>query len=94
MYSLKAFARQKGKRKLKNEKLLEISITITIGWFNIFGEMLLIMEKFIEDLSVLGLCALERQGNFPKPHLQMVCRIYIFNVIVLNNLIKKNFGLK
>jgi hypothetical protein len=47
------------------------------------------MEKFIEDVGVLGLCALERWGSFSKPHLQMVCRIYIFNVIILNNLLKK-----
>jgi hypothetical protein len=52
MYSLKAFARKKGKRKLKNEKLLEINITISVGWSNIFGEMLVIMEKFIEDVGV------------------------------------------
>jgi hypothetical protein len=92
MYSLKAFARQKGNRKLKNEKLLEISITINVGWSNIFGKMSFIMEKFIDDLGVLGLCALERKGNFSKPHLQMVCKIYIFNVIVLNNLMKKTLG--
>jgi hypothetical protein len=91
MYSLKAFIRQKGKRKLKNEKLLEISLTIIVEWFNIFGEMF-IMEKFIEDVGVLGLCALERQGKISKPHLEMVCRIHIFNVIVLNNLIKFSLG--
>jgi len=60
MYFLIAFARDKGKRKLKDEKLLEISIPINVGCSIIFGETLVIMERFMEDIGVLGLYALEK----------------------------------
>jgi hypothetical protein len=54
--------------------------------------MLVIIKKFIEDKYVLGLCALERGGSLSKLHFQMVCKIYIFNIITLNKLIKKTLG--
>jgi hypothetical protein len=84
---------EKGKKKLKDEKLLEVNITISVWCFDIPTKMLIIMEKFIKDRCVLGLCVLERGGSLSKFHFQMVCRIYISNVITLNKLIKKNFKL-
>jgi len=53
MCFLKVFARDKGKKKLKkDEKLLEVSITISVGCCDIPTKMLAIMEKFIEDKCV------------------------------------------
>jgi hypothetical protein len=86
---LKVYTREKGKKKLKDEIFLEVNITISVGCFDIPTMMLVIMEKFIEDRYVLGLCVLERGGSLSKLHFQMVCRIYISNVITLNKLIKK-----
>jgi hypothetical protein len=64
MCFLKVFARNKGKKKLKkDEKLLEVSITISAGCCDIPTKMLAIMEKFIEDKCVSGLCVLERGGS-------------------------------
>jgi hypothetical protein len=64
MCSFKVFARNKGKKKLKkDEKLLEVSITISVGCYDIPTKMLAIMEKFIEDRCVLGLCVLEKGGS-------------------------------
>jgi hypothetical protein len=93
MCSLKVFAKKKGKKKLKKyEKLLEVSITINAGCFDILTKMLAIMEKFIKDICALGLCVLERGRSLLRLHLQMVCRIYISNIIILNKLIKKTLG--
>jgi hypothetical protein len=86
---LKVYTKDKSKKKLKNEKLLEVNIAINVGCFDIPTKMLAIMEKFIEDRCVLGLCALEKGGSLSKLHFQMVCRIYISNVIILNKLTKK-----
>jgi hypothetical protein len=68
MCSLKVFAKKKGKKKLKkDEKLLEVNITINVGCFDILTKMLAIMEKFIEDKCAIGLCALERRRNLLRP---------------------------
>ncbi len=75
MCSFRVSAREKDKKKLKkDEKLLEISITISVGCFNIPTKLLAIVEKFIEDRCVSGLCALERGRSFSRIHLQMVCK--------------------
>jgi hypothetical protein len=51
MCSFKVYAREKGKKKLKNDdKLLEVNITISVGCSDIPTKMLAIMEKFIEDI--------------------------------------------
>jgi hypothetical protein len=72
--SLKVSTREKGKKKLnKDDKLLEISIVISVGCSNIPTKMLVIMEKFIEDKCVLGLCALEKGGSISKLHLSKWC---------------------
>jgi hypothetical protein len=53
MCFLKVFARDKSKKKLKkDEELLEVSITISVGCCDIPTKMLVIMEKFIEDKCV------------------------------------------
>jgi hypothetical protein len=58
----------KAQTKLKNEKLLEVNITISLGCFDIPTKMLAIMEKFIKDRCLLGLCDLERGGSLSKLH--------------------------
>jgi hypothetical protein len=51
--SFRVSTKEKGKMKLKkDEKLLEISITISVGCSNIPTKMLAIVEKFIEDKCV------------------------------------------
>ncbi len=50
----------------KDEKVLEINITISLGCFNIPRKMLIIMEKFMEDKCVLVLCALERRVSLSR----------------------------
>jgi hypothetical protein len=73
MCSLKVFAKKKGKKKLKkDEKLLEVNITINVGCFDILTKMLATMEKFTEDRCALGLCALERGRSLLRLHLQML----------------------
>jgi hypothetical protein len=42
------------------------------------------MENFIKEKCVSGLCALERGGTLSRFYLQMVCKIYIFNLVVLS----------
>jgi hypothetical protein len=48
----------------KDEKLLKISITLSAGCSDIPTKILAIVEKFIEDRCVSGLCALERGRSF------------------------------
>jgi hypothetical protein len=70
MCSFKVSTREKGKKKLKKDKkLLEITITISVGCFHIPTKMLAIVEKFIEDRCVSRLCALEKGGSFSRLHL-------------------------
>ncbi len=51
--------------------------------------MLDIMKNFIKENCVSRLCALERVWRFPRLHLQMVCKIYIFSLVTLNKLMKE-----
>jgi hypothetical protein len=93
LLKMMVFARNKGKKKLKkDEKLLEVGITISVGCCDISTKMLAMMKKFIEDRCVSRLCALERGGSLSRLHLQMMCLIYISNVIALSKLIKKALG--
>lgn len=63
--SLKAFAREKGKKNLKNyDKLLEVSIIISVGCLDNSTMMFNIMDKFTKERCVLALCALERRKSF------------------------------
>jgi hypothetical protein len=49
---------------------LEVSIVINVECSNILGEVLGIMEKFIEEKCVSRLGALERRGILLRLHLQ------------------------
>jgi hypothetical protein len=81
MCSFRVSTREKDKMKLKkDDKLLEISITISVRCFNIPTKMLAIMKKFIEDKCVSRLNPLERGRSFSRLHLQMVCRIGMSSV--------------
>ncbi len=70
MCSFTIFLREKSKFFLKkDDKLLEVNITISVGCFDIPTKMLAIMKKFIKDKCVSRLCVLERGGSFSKLHL-------------------------
>jgi hypothetical protein len=65
MASLKASARENGKKKLKKyDKLLEVSVIISVGCFDNSAVMFHIMEKFLVESCALALCALERRKSF------------------------------
>jgi len=52
-------------KKLKNyDKLLEVSIIISVGCLDNSTMMFNIMEKFTKERCVLALCALERRKSF------------------------------
>ncbi len=62
---LKTSTREEGKKILKNDKkLLEVSIIISARGFYIPTKMLAIMEKFIKNRCVLGLCFGEKRESF------------------------------
>jgi hypothetical protein len=61
----KLLQERRGKKKLKNNnKLLEVSIIISVGCFDNSTMMLNIMEKFVVERCALALCALERRKSF------------------------------
>jgi len=61
---LKTSTKEEGKKKLMNKKLLEVSIIISARGFYILTKMLAIMEKFIKNRCVLGLCFGEKRESF------------------------------
>ncbi len=66
-----------------------VSIRISVGCFDILGERLGMMEKFIMERYMLGLCVLDRGGTLSRLHLQIICKIYISSLATLNQKIKK-----
>jgi hypothetical protein len=61
-----------------NDKLFEISITIIVGCSNIFTNMFIMMEKFIDESCMYKLYALGRQGTLSRFHMQMESMIFHF----------------
>ncbi len=70
-----------------------VSIRISVGCFDILGEMLGMIEKFIMERCMLGLCVLDRGGTLSRLHLQIICKIYISSLATLNKSDQKKFGL-
>jgi hypothetical protein len=77
---------------LQKRTSIGVSIRISVGCFDILGEMLGMMEKFIMERCMLGLCVLDRGGTLSRLHLQIICKIYISSLATLNKTIKKSLG--
>jgi hypothetical protein len=77
---------------LQKRTSIRVSIRISVGCFDILGEMLGMMEKFIMERCMLGLCVLGRGGTFSRLHLQIICKIYISSLVTLNKTIKNSLG--
>jgi len=61
-----------------NDKFFEVNITIVVGCSNIFTNMFIMMEKFINKRCMYKLYALERQGTLSRFHMQMESMIFHF----------------
>jgi hypothetical protein len=82
MFSFKAFGKEKCKRKKNNgDKLLKLRITNNIEYFEILEEMLSMMKMFIEERYLKMVCFAMKRGFFQDLHLQMICMIYISNLV-------------
>jgi len=87
MFSFKDFGKEKCKRKKKHgDKLLKLRITNNIEYFEILEEMSSMMKRFIEERYVRMVCFAMKRGFFQDLHLQMVCMIYIYNLVERTNL--------
>ncbi len=75
-------------RNLNNDKNFEDNITIIVGASNIFTNMFVMMEKFINERCVSKLYALVRGGILSRFHMQMESMIFIYSLLGLNKLFK------
>jgi hypothetical protein len=74
------------------KKLLEANVTIVVGWFDVNPSLLSKMEMFIKKECVVGLCALERGGTLSHLHMQMVVKLHISSLKMLNKVFKEWLG--
>jgi hypothetical protein len=93
MKYLKDAAREPGASQVKDsEKLLVASVTIVVGGSDVDPNLLSKMEVLIKKECVAGLCAFEKGCTFLHLHMQMVVKLHISNLKILNKVLKKWFG--
>ncbi len=64
-------------------------MTIVVGRFNVDPSLLFKMEMVIIKECVVGLCALERGGTLSHLHMQMVVKLHISSLKLLNKVFKE-----
>jgi len=69
---------------LNDDKHFEDSITIIVGASNIFTNMFIMMEKFINERCVSKLYALQTRRTLSRFYMQMESMIFIYNLLGLN----------
>jgi hypothetical protein len=93
MGHFKDAAKEVGASQVKDlKKLLEAYVTIVVGWFDVNPSLLSKMEMFIKKECVVGLCALERGGTLSHLHMQVVIKLHISSLKMLNKVLKEWLG--
>jgi hypothetical protein len=88
---LKNVAREARVSRVKDlEKLLEASMIVDVGGCDVDSSLLYKMKVFKE--CVAGLCALKRGGTFLHLHIQMVVKLHISSLKMLNKVLKEWLG--
>jgi hypothetical protein len=73
-------------------KLLEAYVTIVVGRFDVNPCLLFKMEMFIKKKCVVGFLALERGRTLSHHHMQMVVKLHISSLKMLNKILKEWLG--
>jgi len=93
MGRLKDVTKEARASQMKDLKfLLEANVTIIVGWFDVNPSLLSKMEMFIKKECVVGLCALERGGTLSHLHMQMIVKLHISSLKMLNKVLKEWLG--
>ncbi len=74
------------------EKLLKASMIVDVGRSDVDLRLLSKMKVFIKKECVVGLCTLERGGTFSHFHMQMVVKLHISSLKMLNKVLKEQLG--
>jgi len=63
-------------KKTPRKKLFpqfKVNVAISVGSFDIYIDLLEIMDEFIENNCIFGLCPIKKGGSLSRLHIQMVC---------------------
>ncbi|MCO5583934.1 hypothetical protein L7F22_037852 [Adiantum nelumboides] len=73
-------------------RVIEASVTVSIGGSDIDVGLLSRMEEFLRNETCAGLCAVERGGIAFNLHFQMVVRIWATSLIAINKKVRRYLG--
>ncbi|MCO5575907.1 hypothetical protein L7F22_029714 [Adiantum nelumboides] len=73
-------------------RVIEASVTVSIGGSDIDVGLLPRMEEFLRNETCAGLCAVERGGIAFNLHFQMVVRIWATSLIAINKKVRRYLG--
>ncbi|MCO5610641.1 hypothetical protein L7F22_064880 [Adiantum nelumboides] len=76
----------------KGQKVLEVSVIVSVGGADINVELLQRMDDFLKKESIAGICALERRGSAFNLHFQMVVRLWSPSLVSVNRKVKAYLG--
>jgi len=79
-------------KPLVSPKQLELSVTISVGDFDIDIACLKKMQDFLETECISGLCSIGRGGALSRLRLQMVCQMMASSATVVSKRIKTHLG--
>ncbi|KAI5075760.1 hypothetical protein GOP47_0009836 [Adiantum capillus-veneris] len=85
-------ARSGRSEKPKSSRLMEVSVTVSVGGCDIDVALLASMHAFLERDTAAGLCALERGGTLFHLHFQMVMRLWTSSLVAANRKVKQYLG--
>jgi hypothetical protein len=71
------------------KKFLEAFVTIVVGGYDIGPTLLSKMKVFIRKECVARFCALERGGIHSHFHMQVVVKLHILSLKMLNKVVKE-----
>jgi hypothetical protein len=75
-----------------SKKLLEAFMTIDVGEFDVDPSLLSKMEVFIKKKSVIEFFALQRGGILSHLHMQMIVKLHISSLKMLNKVLKERLS--
>ncbi|KAI5076075.1 hypothetical protein GOP47_0008140 [Adiantum capillus-veneris] len=80
--------RERGKPK----KMLELSVTVSIGGSDIDVALFPRLKMFLEEEAIAGMCSIERGGTVFHLHFQMVVRVMATSIVAVSKKIKQYLG--
>ncbi|MCO5600128.1 hypothetical protein L7F22_054236 [Adiantum nelumboides] len=80
------------KEEEKAHRVMEASITISVGGGDIDVGLLACVQTFLESETLAGICSVERGGTLLHLHLQMVVRMWSTSLVAINKMVKNYLG--